>query len=119
MATAKQQHKEGESGFNTPLVVLGAVAVVFFVYAFALFMQGGFLTVRELEKTAKIAEAPADEGTESILAEQRSLLNQGYHWVDQEQGVVGMSIDDAKVRLVENLKAQQGPGETAEHEGTQ
>lgn len=100
MATAKSDMENKETGFNAPAVVLVAMAVVIFVYAFSLFLQGGFLKAQELEKEAKIM-APEDVVTNDALAEQEALLHEGYRWTNQEQGKVGMPIDDAKNLLVE------------------
>lgn len=120
MATANSaQHRKGESGFNTPLVVLGALAVIFLVYAFALFMQGGFLKVQEMEKAYKIADAPADETVQDAVAEQRAKLDAGYRWVNQEQGTVGLPLEDAKDQLVRKLRTQQVTEGMEEQAGSQ
>lgn len=106
-ADMSQQRKDGESGFKTPLVVLSVLAVVFFVIAFALFMQGGFLKAQDLEKTAKIYDAPAVETVAAAMAEQQAKLDGGYRWVDKEAGLVGMPIDDAKDQLVKTLARKE------------
>ncbi len=100
MATANTQQDRNESGFQGPLIFLGALAVLFAVYAFTLFLQGGFLKAQELEKQYKIMEAPADEAVTAATAEQQALLDNGVRWIDQDKGIVGMSIDDAKAALV-------------------
>jgi hypothetical protein len=100
MATANTQQDRNESGFNTPLVVLGTLAVLIAVYALSLFLQGGFLKAQEKEKQFKILEAPADETVTAATAEQQDLLNGGVRWIDKDKGTVGMSIDDAKAALV-------------------
>ena len=87
-----------KSGFDTPAVVLIALAALLFVYAFTLFMQGGFLKAQDVERQVKqeAAVATVDPG----VAAQQDRLNEGYHWIDREQGTVGMSIEDAKALLV-------------------
>ena len=87
-----------KSGFDTPAVVLIGLAALLFVYAFALFMQGGFLKAQDIERQAKqeAAAVTVDPG----VAVQQDRLNEGYRWIDREQGAVGMSIEDAKARLV-------------------
>ncbi len=76
MATANTQQDRNESGFNTPLVFLGALAVLLAVYALSLFLQGGFLKAQEMEKQYKIMNAPADEAVTAATAEQQALLRQ-------------------------------------------
>jgi hypothetical protein len=100
MATANTRQDRNESGFNTPLVILGTLAVFFAVYALSLFLQGGFLKAQEMEKQYKILNAPADEAVTAATAEQQALLDNDVHWIDQDKGIVGMSIDDAKAALV-------------------
>jgi hypothetical protein len=100
MATANNEGKTRDTGFNAPAVVLITLAVVIFVYAFTLFMQGGFLTAQDLEKEAKVY-GTEDTVTKDALAEQNALLHEGYRWIDQEKGTVGMPIEDAKQLLVE------------------
>ena len=100
MARANTESENKNTGFNTLAVVTGALAVIIFVYAFSLFMQGGFLTAQALEKEAKVM-APSDDVVNEAVAEQNALLQGGYRWIDQDKGTVGMSIDDAKALLVE------------------
>ena len=99
MATAKTGIEKKETGFSTFAVVSVALAVVIFVYGFSLFMQGGFQTAMNLEKESKVMNT-ADVQTADALAEQEALLHEGYRWIDQEKGTVGMPIEDAKALLV-------------------
>ena len=91
--------QEKGSGFNTPLVFLSALAVLLFVYALSLFLQGGFLTSYDLEYQAKVMQG-GYEGTMAAEAEQRAILDAGYRWIDQENGKVGIPIEDAKDLIV-------------------
>ena len=100
MAAANTENEKKETGFNTFAVVSVALAVVIFVYGFSLFMQGGFQTALTLEKEAKVMNTE-DVKTQDALAEQEALLHEGYRWIDQEKGTVGMPIEDAKALLVE------------------
>ena len=106
MATANTGEKTRESGFNTPAVVLIALAVLIFAYAFALFMQGGFLKAQEMEKEAKVLNQ-VDPKVKDALAEQNAILQEGYRWIDQEKGTVGMPIDAAKELLVEQAARKE------------
>lgn len=100
MATAKTGLEKKDTGFNTLAVVSVALAVVIFVYGFSLFMQGGFRTALDLEKEAKVMNTE-DVPVQDALAEQEALLQEGFRWIDQEKGTVGMPIEDAKALLVE------------------
>lgn len=99
MATANSGMENKGTGFNTFAVVAGVLAVLIFVYALSLFLQGGFLTTRNLEKEVKVM-TPEDTVVQDALAQQNALLHEGIRWIDQEKGVVGMPIDDAKALLV-------------------
>lgn len=99
MAMAKTGIEKKETGFSTFAVVSVALAVVIFVYGFSLFMQGGFQTALNLEKESKVMNTENVQ-TEDALAEQEALLQEGYRWIDQEKGTVGMPIEEAKALLV-------------------
>ena len=76
------------TGFNTPAVVLGTLAVLIFVYALSLFVQGGFLKAQDIlvqERTYGGDNTVA----QAAEAEQQALLEQG------------LPIEDAKRLLVE------------------
>lgn len=90
---------EKGSGFNTPLVFMAALAVLLFVYALSLFLQGGFLTAYDLEYQVKVMQGEHTE-TMAAEAEQQAILDQGYRWVDQDKGKVGLPIEDAKTLVV-------------------
>ena len=99
MATAETGMTSKKSGFDTFGVVILGLAVLIFVYALSLFLQGGFLKSRELEKEAKIL-TPVDTAVQDALAEQNALLLEGVRWIDKDKGKVGMPIEDAKALLV-------------------
>lgn len=88
-----------ESGFNTPLVFLGALAVLFFVLALSLFLQGGYLQSYDLQVQEKVYGGD-DDPAAWAEGEQLDLLGEGVRWIDQEAGKVGMPIEDAKNLVV-------------------
>jgi hypothetical protein len=99
-----------KSRFNTPAVVLGAAAVLVFVLALSLFLEGGWHAARRLEVEAKVygAELPA---VRDALAGQQAVLDQDYRWIDKEQGRVGVPIERAMELVVEReggLTAEAG-----------
>lgn len=100
MATANSGMENKGTGFNTLAVVCGVLAVLIFVYALSLFLQGGFLKAQDLEKEVKVM-TPEDMPVKDALAQQEALLHEGIRWVDQEKGIVGMPIDEAKTLLVQ------------------
>lgn len=99
MATANTEITSKKSGFDTFGVVMLGLAVLVFVYALSLFLEGGFLHSQELEKEAKIL-TPVDTAVKDAQAEQDAMLLEGYRWIDKDQGKVGMPIEDAKALLV-------------------
>ena len=94
MAQANQK-----SGFNLPAVVLITLAVLLFVYALSLFLQGGFLKCQDMEFQAKVMNEENTVAAEQ-LAEQKAILDEGYRWIDQSNGKVGVPIEDAKALVV-------------------
>jgi len=88
------------TGFNTTAVVLLAVAAGILIWAFALFMQGGFLAAQAQEYAVKTF-GPANEDVQGYRAEQRAILDEQARWLDQEQGTVILPIDDAKKAIVQ------------------
>ncbi len=49
------------------------------------------------------------------LAEQRDKLDQGYRWVDKENGVVGLPMERAKELLIQKLNASVPAARPAEN----
>ncbi len=88
-----------KNGFNTPAVVLISLAVLLFVYALSLFLQGGFLKCQDMERQAKVLNEENTVANEQ-LAEQKAILDEGYRWIDQSNGKVGLPIEDAKALVV-------------------
>ncbi len=86
MAEDAKTKRDSRSGFDTLGVVLGVGAVVLFLYAVSLFLQGGYMKMMATERTAKVSDAPQLETVALALAEQRDKLDQGYRWVDKENG---------------------------------
>ena len=105
MAVDAKTKKDSKSGFDTLGVVLGVGAAVLFLYAISLFLQGGYMQVMETEKAYKIDDAPPLEAVTLALAEQQDKLDQGYRWVDKENGVVGLPLERAKELLIQKLNA--------------
>ncbi len=91
--------KKTSNGFNTPSVVMIALAVLIFVYALSLFLQGGFNHAYDQEFQAKVLNIDRGEVTEA-LAQQQAILDAGYRWVDEANGKVGLPIEDAKALVV-------------------
>lgn len=100
MATETTAAAERRSGFDAVAVVLTALAVVLFVGALSLFLQGGFLQLVERQKQVKVM-TPVDETRAGLLAAQRARLDEGVRWIDQERGIVGLPIETAMARIVE------------------
>ncbi len=93
-----------KTGFNTAAVVTCALAAVAFLFALSLFLQGGFAAALDAE-TERKALTPVDAQVTQDAFAQRARLAEGYRWIDEEQGVVGMSIEDAKDALVRRYAA--------------
>ena len=98
MASADNEIK---TGFNTPAVVLCGAAGVIFLFAVALFIQGGFLAAQAVEYETKVYSAPVSEAVLAAEAEQQAILDEKVRWVDEEKGTVVMPIADAMERVVE------------------
>ena len=88
-----------KTGFNKTAVVLSTLAVLLFVYAISLFLQGGYLKCQDMEFQAKVMNEENTVAAEQ-LAEQKAILDGGYRWVDQSNGKVGVPIEDAKALVV-------------------
>jgi len=88
-----------KTGFNTPAVVLITLAVLLFVYAFSLFLQGGFLKCQDMERQAKVLNEENTVANEQMAA-QKTILEKGYHWIDRSNGKAGIPIEDAKALVV-------------------
>jgi hypothetical protein len=88
------------SGFNTLAVALCTVAALVLVFVLSLFLEGGWFAARNREFAAKVY-APDDTAVRDALAEQRAVLDQGYRWIDKEQGRVGVPIERAVELVVE------------------
>ena len=93
--------KERSSGFNTPAVVLVGLAAIIFVFALSLFIEGGYNAAKNKEMQAKIYSARVSPETATLLAEQQDLLAEKPHYVDAENGVLVIPIEDAMARVVE------------------
>ena len=92
--------KQNGTGFNTPAVVLCGAAAVIFLWALALFIQGGFLAAQANEIEAKVYNSPGSEEAAAAVAEQQALLDEKVRWKDEEKGIVVMPIEDAMERVV-------------------
>jgi hypothetical protein len=94
--------KDIKTGFNTPAVVLCGAAAVVFLFAMALFIQGGFMAAQAKEYEVKVYAAPVSEAVRAAVAEQQAILNEKVRWKDQEEGTVVMPIEDAMEQIVNN-----------------
>lgn len=88
-----------ESGFQAPLVIMGTVAVLLFVVALSLFLRGGFTKSYNMQVDEKVYGGSEDPAAWAEGA-QRDVLSEGLRWVNQEEGKVGMPIDDAKALVL-------------------
>ncbi len=98
----KADKSSTKTGFSAPAVVLCTLAAAFFIYAASLFLQGGFQAALTVETEYKTL-TPVDARVEQAVFEHQARLDEGYRWIDEEQGVVGMPIEDAKDALVRRL----------------
>ena len=92
-----------KTGFNTPAVVLCVAAGVVFLFALALFLQGGFLAAQANEFEAKVYSAPGSVEARAAVAEQQAILDEKVRWLDEEKGTVVMPIEDAMKRVVSKV----------------
>ncbi len=108
MATADNENR---SGFATSTVVLCGLAAVAFVYAISLFIQGGFNAAMSQEYHGKVYGPGVNADLAAAQAGQRDILEGPVRWVDQEQGVVAMPIEQAMARILEQSQAEENRGE--------
>ena len=108
MATAD---KETTNGFATSTVVLCGLALVVFIYAASLFIQGGFNAAMGREYAAKVYGPGVSADLAALEAEQREILAGPVRWVDQERGVVAMPIEQAMTRILEQSQVEENRGE--------
>ena len=99
---------EKTTGFNTTAVVLIGAAGVVFLFALALFIQGGFLAAQANEYEAKIYSAPGSEAVRAAVAEQQAILEEKVRWRDEEKGTVIMPIEEAMEQVVRKVGDQNG-----------
>jgi hypothetical protein len=96
-----------KTGFNTSAVVLCGAAGVVFLFALALFLQGGFLAAQANEFEAKVYNSPGNEEARTAVAEQQAILDETVRWLDEEKGTVAMPIEDAMEQLVKKVGESQ------------
>ncbi len=94
-----------KTGFNTPAVVLITLAVLLFVYALSLFLQGGFLKCQDMERQAKVMNEENTVANDQAAAQQ-AILEKGYHWIDRSNGKAGIPIEDAKALVVNKARKE-------------
>jgi len=102
MATAADNRK---SGIATSTVVLCTLAVLIFVFALSLFLQGGFRAAQASEYETKVLTT-ANEAVEADAAEHRAILEEAPRWLDEEAERACIPIEDAMRRLVEEDAAR-------------
>jgi hypothetical protein len=105
--SAQVTTNDGKTGFNTLAVVLGGAAALIFLWALALFLEGGFLAAHSKEFAAKVYAAPASEEKLAALAEQQTLLDEPVRWLNEEEGTVVMPIEDAMQQFVKKVGQSQ------------
>ena len=103
MAAADNQNK---TGFATSTVVLCGLAALVFVYAVSLFIEGGYNAAMSREYQAKVYDAGANEDLAAVRAAQRDIIDGPVRWLDREQGVVAISIDQAMARIEEKSPSE-------------
>ena len=99
MAAPSNTSKAAGSGFDTLSVVLLTLAVVLFVFALGLFLQGGFLSAQKVDHRAKL-DLSGDPDLAVHAAGQKDLLHAEPAWLDPEAGTVSLPIETAKELLV-------------------
>lgn len=92
-------------GSTAPAIVVCTLAAAAFLFAAALFLQGGFKAALAEEIEHKTL-TPVDPEIEQALAEQQARLDEGVRWIDEEQGVVGLPIEAAIDALVKRSQAE-------------
>lgn len=95
-----QESARGKSGFNTPAVLLCGLALIIFLYALSLFLQGGFLASQNQVRDTKIL-VPVNEPLQDALAEQRAILEEQPRWLDDQHTKACMPIEDAMARVIQ------------------
>ena len=104
MAAADQDRS---TGFNTPAVVLCGAAAVIFLFALALFIQGGFRAAQANEYEVKVYSAADSEEATAAVAEQQAILDEKVRWLDEEKGKACLPIEDAMERYVNKVEESQ------------
>jgi len=106
---AQSSAKRKGSGFDTGSVALLALAVLLFLYALSLFLQGGFLSAQKVDHHRKL-DLSGDPALQAHEADQRDLLNAKPTWIDRDAGKVSIPIETAKEQLLEQLAGGTGGG---------
>lgn len=94
-----QESAREKSGFNTAAVLLCGLALIIFLYALSLFLEGGFLASQARVRDAKLT-GPVNEQLEAHRAEQRAILEDGPRWLDDQHTKACMPVEDAMRRIV-------------------
>lgn len=94
-----QESARGKSGFDTVQVVLYGLALIIFLYALSLFLQGGFLALQNQVRDTKLL-VPENEPLQAALAEQRGILEEQPRWLDEQHTKASLPIEDAMRRVV-------------------
>jgi len=97
------------TGFDGPAVTLGVLAALVFAYALSLFLQGGFLATRNLDREVKLT-ATDDPLLAQVELEQTTLLEGPARWLDAEKTKAAIPIEDA-MRLVVEREGGDREGE--------
>ena len=96
MAAANDK-KSGFQGFN---VAMSALAGLIFVYAISLFVQGAYNMALNKEIASKIYASDLSEEALAHQAAQQAVLDEEVRYLDKENGVLCMPIEEAMARVV-------------------
>jgi len=89
-----------KSGFQTFNVAMSVLAGLIFVYAISLFVQGAYNMVLNKEISEKIYASELSDEAIAHQAQQQALLDEDVRYLDEENGVLCMPIEDAMARVV-------------------
>ena len=79
--------------------VTGVALLLFIIFG----LQALYYNMEETENEAKVVSQAPEEITR-LRAEQQEVLN-GYRWIDQKNGVIGIPIESAMEQVVKETNA--------------
>jgi hypothetical protein len=93
-------HEEIKAGSIVLVGVFSAILIFVLIVA----LQALFLHAQEDEAYDKVTSVQ-DEGLRGLQAQQLAVLH-GYRWIDRKKGVVGIPIERAMERIIEEKGAE-------------